>query len=57
MRAIEAPEDERFLAAKGSEDNADCESGSRKKRIGEPGAQAEEKYADEHGQSSDIQGR
>jgi hypothetical protein len=54
---MEAPKDERFLAAEGGEDNADGESRSRKKRSGEPSAQSEKRCADEHRQSSDIQGR
>ena len=54
---MEAPKDERFLPAERVEDNADCESGSRKKRIGEPSAQAEKRGTDEHGQSRDIEGR
>ena len=53
---MEAPKDERFLPAEGGEDNADGESGSRKKRSGEPSAQAEKRAADEHGQSRDIEG-
>ena len=53
---MEAPEGERFLPAEGGEDNADGESGSRKKRSGEPSAQAEKRCADEHGQSRDIEG-
>lgn len=54
---MEAPENERLLAAKSGEDNADGEGGSRKKRSGEPSAQAEKRCADEHGQSRDIEGR
>jgi hypothetical protein len=54
---MEAPKDEWFLSAEGGEDNADGESGSRKKRSGEPSAQAEKGGADEHGQRSDIEGR
>jgi hypothetical protein len=54
---MEAPENERFLPAEGGEDNADGESGSRKKRTGEPSAQAEKRCADEHGQRSDIERR
>jgi hypothetical protein len=54
---MEAPKDEWFLPAEGGEDNADGEGGSRKKRSGEPSAQAEKRGADEHGQGRDIQGR
>ena len=54
---MKAPEGERFLPAEGGEDNADGESGSRKKRSGERSAQAEKRCADEHGQRSDIEGR
>jgi hypothetical protein len=57
MGPVEAPKDERFLAAKSGEDNADGESGSRKKRSGEPSAQAEKRAADEYGQGCDIEGR
>ena len=53
---MEAPENEWFLPAEGGEDNTDGESGSRKKRSGEPSAQAEKRCADEHGQGSDIEG-
>jgi hypothetical protein len=54
---MKSPENEWFLPTQGGEDNADGESGSRKKRSGEPGAQAEKRGADEHGQGRDIQGR
>jgi hypothetical protein len=54
---MEAPEDEWFLASKSGEDNADSESGTGKKRSGEPSAQTEKRCADEHGQGRDIEGR
>jgi len=54
---MKAPENEWFLPAEGGEDNADGQSGSRKKRSGEPSAQAEKKGTDEHGQGRDIEGR
>jgi hypothetical protein len=57
MGPVETPKDERLLPAKSGEDNADGKSGSRKKRSGEPSAQAEERCADEHGQSRDIERR
>jgi len=46
---MNSPENEWFLAAKSGEDNADGQSGSRKKRSGKPSAQAEKRAADEHG--------
>jgi len=54
---MKSPENEWFLPTQGGEDNADGESGSRKKRSGEPSAQAEKRCADEHRQSRDIEGR
>jgi len=54
---MEAPENEWFLPAEGGEDNTDGQSGSRKKRSGEPSAQAKKRCADEHGQSRDIERR
>ncbi len=57
MGPVEAPKDEWFLAAEGGEDNADGEGGSRKKRSGEPSAQAEKGGTDEHGQSRDVERR
>jgi len=54
---MKSPKNEWFLPAEGGEDNADGESGSRKKRSGEPSAQAEKRCADEHGQSRDIERR
>ncbi len=52
---MKSPKNEWFLPAEGGEDNADGQSGSRKKRSGEPSAQAEKRGADEHGQGRDIE--